>query len=168
MKIHFQIQILAGNGGSKQFGNIINDRCQYKRLLQLAVCSFFFVMVLTLTMIFMILPRFATMYKGMGRELPGPTQTLLDIGALYADNLILIGAMMVGAIALTIIWLSSEAGQTVWDGVKLKLPLVGSVVRHAAMARFLRSVGLQLQHGIPAVEALRSLARSVEGLSGGS
>lgn len=106
-------------------------------------------------MIFMILPRFATMYRGMGRELPGPTQALLDIGSVYADNLVLIAAMIVGMIALTIIWLSSEAGQTVWDGVKLKLPLVGSVVRHAAMARFLRSVGLQLQHGIPAVEALR-------------
>lgn len=106
-------------------------------------------------MIFMILPRFAQMYRGMGRELPGPTQALLDVGDIYASNLLLIGLSCALAVGLIVIWMSNESGKVLWDAAKLRLPLIGGIVRHAAMARFLRSVGMQLQHGIPAVEALR-------------
>lgn len=106
-------------------------------------------------MIFMILPRFAQMYKGMGRELPGPTQFLLDLGDGYAESLLTLATGVVVAATLIIIWLSSPAGKLAMDAFKLRLPLIGLVVRHAAMARFLRSVGMQLQHGIPAIEALK-------------
>jgi len=106
-------------------------------------------------MLFLILPRFEQMYVSMGRELPGPTQALLDIGHVYGSNLIGLGIVAGGFVALVLIWLSSEAGKIVWDATKLRLPLIGYVVQHAAVARFLRSVGMQLRHGIPAVEALR-------------
>ena len=112
-------------------------------------------------MIFMILPRFEKMYQGMGRELPAPTQMLLDIGAAYGANMMLIVILLGGMAALVVFWLSSEAGKIVWDATKLRLPLIGYVVRHAALARFLRSVGMQLRHGIPAVEALKIGAAAV-------
>lgn len=112
-------------------------------------------------MLFMILPRFQQMYHSMGRELPGPTQALLDIGAVYGANLVGIGIVSGALVTLGVIWLSSEAGKIIWDATKLRLPLIGYVVRHAAVARFLRSVGMQLKHGIPAVEALRIGAAAV-------
>lgn len=112
-------------------------------------------------MLFMILPRFEQMYTSMGRELPGPTQALLDIGAVYGANLIGLAVVGGALTALVVFWLSSEAGKIIWDATKLRLPLIGYVVQHAAVARFLRSVGMQLRHGIPAVEALRIGAAAV-------
>jgi len=112
-------------------------------------------------MIFMILPRFAQMYRGMNRELPAPTQFLIGLGEAYAGNLILLAIAVGLVVGLIAIWMSNESGKIVWDAVKLKLPIVGGVVRHASMARFLRTVGMQLRHGIPAVEALRIGASAV-------
>jgi len=112
-------------------------------------------------MTFVILPRFAQMYRGMGRELPAATQFLIDLGEAYAENLILLGLGLALLVGMVTIWLSNESGKILWDAFKLKLPLIGLVVRHASMARFLRSVGMQLRHGIPAVEALRIGASAV-------
>lgn len=106
-------------------------------------------------MIFSILPRFEKMYSGMGRELPTLTQTLLDLGDAYAENLLILGVGLGAIIALIVFWHSNESGKYVWDAVKLRLPFVGQVFRLAAMARLLRTVGMQLKHRIPAVEALR-------------
>lgn len=106
-------------------------------------------------MLFMILPRFQQMYASMGRELPAPTQFLLDIGAAYGGNMIPLALTVTATIGLAMIWRSSQSGRIVWDAVKLRLPLIGFVLRYTSLARFLRSVGMQLRHGIPAVEALR-------------
>ncbi|MGZ0188651.1 MAG: type II secretion system F family protein [Alphaproteobacteria bacterium] len=107
-------------------------------------------------MIFMILPRFEKLFHGMGRELPAMTQALVDLGHAYAENaMILIACVAIIGIGSSI-WLSSEAGKIIWDAIKLKLPLIGVVVRLGALARLLRTVGMQLRHRIPAVEALRT------------
>ncbi len=106
-------------------------------------------------MIFSILPRFEKVYTGMGRELPTLTQALLDMGDAYAENLLILGVLGAFIVALITFWLSNESGKYVWDVIKLRLPLLGQVVRLAAMARLLRTVGMQLRHRIPAVEALR-------------
>jgi type II secretory pathway component PulF len=105
-------------------------------------------------MIFSILPRFEKMYSGMGRELPTLTQALLDLGDAYAENLLILGVIAAFMVAMIAFWLSNESGKYVWDVIKLRLPLLGQVVRLSAMARLLRTVGMQLRHRIPAVEAL--------------
>jgi len=105
-------------------------------------------------MIFLILPRFEKMYLGIVPEPPTLTQALLDMGEAYAENLMIFGVLGAFMIALLTFWLSNESGKYVWDVIKLRWPLLGQVVRLAAMARLLRTVGMQLRHRIPAVEAL--------------
>ena len=103
----------------------------------------------------MILPRFEKMYSGMGRELPIMTQALVDLGDVYAESAAVLIVLFGGGLVAGVSWLSTEAGKMSWDGIKLKLPLVGGVTRMGAMARLMRTVGMQLRHRIPAVEALR-------------
>ncbi len=106
-------------------------------------------------MVFMILPRFEKLYAGMGRELPEMTQALVDFGDVYAESAFMLLAVVGAGIGGVTIWRSSESGKILWDACKLKLPLLGGVVRLGALARLLRTVGMQLRHRIPAVEALR-------------
>ncbi len=95
------------------------------------------------------------MYLGMVRERLTLTQALLDMDDAYAENLMILGVLGALIIALITFWLSNESGKYVWDVIDLRLPLLGKVVRMAAMARLLRTVGMQLRHRIPAIEALR-------------
>lgn len=105
-------------------------------------------------MVFFILPRFEVMFKNFNKKLPGPTQFMLDLGAIWSANWYFILAG-VGVIAVSFsVWVNSADGRTLWDQIKLHIPLLGSLWRMAALARFLRTLAVQVQNDVPVLEAL--------------
>ena len=109
-------------------------------------------------MTFLILPRFGKMFETLGKDLPGPTQFMMDLGDAYIDNWVLLAIFFGGGILMLVTWLATEDGKRLWDEWKLKIPLLGEVWRLTAFARFSRTFGMQLRYGIPAIEALRTSA----------
>lgn len=109
-------------------------------------------------MTFLILPRFGKMFETLGKDLPGPTQFMMDLGDAYIDNWVLLAIFLGGGILMLVTWLATEDGKRLWDEWKLKIPLLGEVWRLTAFARFSRTFGMQLRYGIPAIEALRTSA----------
>ncbi|WP_417518807.1 type II secretion system F family protein [Minwuia sp.] len=116
-----------------------------------------FIMVFHM-MTFVILPRFGQMFSTLGRELPAPTQLMMDLGDAYIENWPLLLIAAVGGIVMLVTWIASDSGRMLWDEWKLKIPLIGEVWRLSAFSRFCRTFGVQLRYGIPAVEALRTSA----------
>jgi type IV pilus assembly protein PilC len=113
-------------------------------------------------MIFAILPRYQTIFRGFGKSLPAPTQFLLDIGdALRAQGAVLGGvALLLGLVATLV--LSTRSGRLAWDQLKLRTPVLGQVWRLAALARFSRTLAVQAGNHVPVIRALR-LAASAAG-----
>jgi len=109
-------------------------------------------------MVFAILPRFQAMFSSMHKALPGPTQLLLDMGEYWKANWITI----IGVLALTVVgfmvWLRTPEGRAIFDEYKLKLPLLGRLWRMAALARFLRTLAVQVQNEVPVLQAMRQAA----------
>jgi type IV pilus assembly protein PilC len=120
-----------------------------------------FIMVFN-AQVFFILPRFEVMFKSFNRALPWPTQVLLDIGAVWKGNwhFILAGTAIV-AVGFAV-WVSTPDGRAVWDRLKLHIPLLGKLWRMSALARFLRTLAVQVQNDVPVVNAL-SLAADASG-----
>ena len=109
-------------------------------------------------MIFFILPKYEAIFRGFNRDLPGPTQFLLDIGhALtdYAGALGITGGVLAAAATLT---LGTPAGRQAWDRGKLRLPVMGTVWRLAALARFSRTLAVQVSNHVSVIRALRLAA----------
>ena len=109
-------------------------------------------------MIFFILPRYEAIFRGFGRDLPAPTQFLLDIGhGLTAHGTALAAtAASLGLGAVLI--LSNPRGQTLWDQAKLHLPVMGAVWRLAALARFSRTLAVQVSNYVSVIRALHLAA----------
>ena len=113
-------------------------------------------------MVFVILPQFQRMFESFGKELPAPTQFMLDIGAFYGDNWFLImggGATMV--ISFTY-WILNPAGRRIWDQLKLNIPVLGRLWRMGTLSRFLRTLAVQMRNYVPLLESLR-LSASASG-----
>src|SRR5690606_2727460 len=68
----------------------------------------------------------------------------------------------VGAIIGWNRWRKSESGKPVWDRWMLKMPIFGSLIRLAAVARFTRTLSTLLHAGVPILSAL-SITRSIVG-----
>lgn len=101
-----------------------------------------------------VIPAFAKVYKGLKAELPLLTKLLLGV----SDFLLAWWPAMLAAMLLASLLGGSAvrrpAGRRRWDGLLLKLPIVGSLVHRAALARFTKSFGLALEAGVPVVNAL--------------
>jgi MSHA biogenesis protein MshG len=49
-----------------------------------------------------------------------------------------------------------------WDELKLRIPIAGTILLKATLARFARSFALAIKSGVPAVQALTMVANTVD------
>lgn len=108
-----------------------------------------------------VIPRFASVYRGMKVELPAMTQLLIG----FSDFMIAWWpALVAGAVAAAWAfrsWRDGPDGRLVWDRWTLRLPVAGRILRHAALARFARSLSMGLRSGLQASQAIQLVSGTV-------
>src|SRR5271168_4129982 len=108
-----------------------------------------------------VVPIFATLFAGLGVDLPLPTKIVIGlsnfIGSIFG---LLIVVAFVGAIVGIKVWYGTEQGRFVIDSIVLKLPVLGILMRKIAVARFTRTLGTLIASGVPILEGLDITART--------
>ena len=109
-----------------------------------------------------VIPAFAKVFAGFKAELPFMTKLLIHFSnfmvAYWPVLLIAAAAAFYGFRAYT----NAAAGRMWWDRLKLRIPVAGKIIHKATMARFARSLSLALRSGLPVVQALTTVADTVE------
>ncbi len=114
----------------------------------------------TVAMLTFIVPIFAKMFAGLGAELPGPTQVVLQISHfLQRFYPLLLGAVVALVVGMRII-LKNDQGRLYFDKFMLKTPVFGDLIRKAAVARFTRTLGTLIQSGVTILDALEITAKT--------
>lgn len=109
-----------------------------------------------------VIPAFAKVYQGFNAELPLMTRVLIAGSNLTVQYWPLMLAALIGAIYGFRLYVATPLGRYQWDRVKLRLPVVGSIVEKATLARFARSYALASSSGVPAVQGLAVVAQVVD------
>ncbi len=116
------------------------------------------IIVTAIIMIFVI-PQFEQLFKGFGADLPVFTRIVINI-AHFVQNFwwaILLGFIAVG-LTFSRIWRRSRKFRQTVDRILLKVPVIGSILNKASIARFARTLSTMSAAGVPLVEALDSVA----------
>jgi type IV pilus assembly protein PilC len=116
-------------------------------------------MVITL-LLWKVVPIFVTLFNGLDVDLPIPTRVIglsNFVGSIYG---FLLFAFFFGAGIATKFWYGTPQGRMILDGLMLKVPVVGSVLRKIAVARFTRTLGTLISSGVPILEGLDITART--------
>ena len=116
--------------------------------------------VITL-LLWKVVPIFATLFAGLGVELPLPTKIVIALSNFvgsYFGLLILIG--IVGSIFALRAWYGTPQGRLAIDSLVLKLPVLGILMRKIAVARFTRTLGTLISSGVPILEGLDITAKT--------
>jgi len=114
----------------------------------------------TFAMLRFIVPIFAKMFSGMGAELPAPTKAVLGISNFLQANTLLIIFVIVAAIIAFKFYLKNPKGRLAFDGFKLKMPLLGNLIRKSAISRFTRTLSTLLSSGVAILDALNITAKT--------
>ena len=122
------------------------------------LCIAFVVVAVLLTK---VVPVFEKMFKEFGGgKLPAPTQFVIEISHAMTTMLpFIIGTVVAVGIAMKMI-LKTRKGRLTFDGILLKLPVLGPVLRKVVVARFTRTMGTLLSSGVPILDAMDIVART--------
>ena len=113
------------------------------------------VSIMTVLMVW-IIPRFKAVFLDLtgSANLPPFTEFVLGLSQFFKDHLILF-AVLAGVLTVAFRAIHRfPPGRAMFDALKLKLPVIGRIIRKAAVARFSRTLGSMLQNGVPVLQAL--------------
>ena len=116
--------------------------------------------VLVFLLVFFI-PRFQTLFTGFGAKLPLLTQIIVGASEVIRSYGLLVAVVVVVAGFLARAWVVSPAGRRTWEGLILRLPVIGNLVAQFAMSRFCRMLGTLLGAGVPLINSLNVARRSI-------
>ncbi|MGD8240912.1 MAG: type II secretion system F family protein [Armatimonadota bacterium] len=113
-----------------------------------------FSILMTLVLVFFILPKFKTIFDDIGVALPLSTKLLLD-SSYYAIHYWYVPvAVVVGTIIGYRAYTGTETGRYHVDALKLRLPIVGDLVRKMSISRFSRTFATLISSGVATPTAL--------------
>jgi type IV pilus assembly protein PilC len=107
-----------------------------------------------------VIPTFASMFQGLGAELPLPTRIVIVASNWFVR---LLPFMVVGGVLLTILfrrYYATYGGRRVVDRMVLKIPILGIIMQKIAVARFCRTLSTLISSGVPILDGLEITART--------
>lgn len=107
-------------------------------------------------MIYMV-PQLKQFVKNMGQELPPQTQALFFVSDLLVDYWYLFLLLPIfAAIGIVILIRTNPVFRRNFDGVKLRLPVAGPILRKIILSRFANTFALLYASGIPILDSIRT------------
>jgi type IV pilus assembly protein PilC len=116
-------------------------------------------LVVTLVLLIFVVPQFEEIFAGFGAELPAFTLMVLGLSNFVQSNGIFIG---MGIAAASYLFVKTHRKsiklRDYVDAKILKIPIIGEILKKAAIARFTRTLSTTFAAGVPLIGALESAA----------
>jgi type IV pilus assembly protein PilC len=107
-----------------------------------------------------VIPTFASMFEGLGAELPLPTRFVIALSNWFVRLLpFIVVFIIVGVIAFKRYY-ATYGGRRVVDRAVLKAPILGELMQKIAVARFCRTLSTLIASGVPILDGLEITAKT--------
>lgn len=135
---------------------------QLKGSLTYPIIVFSILMISTVVMFGFVIPKLVELFVENNIDIPTITKVLLWISVGIRDfwglGLILILTLILVGTA----YIQSEEGKFTWDLYKLKFPLYGSIVRKVYIVRFMSTLGILLDAGVPLHQTFKIITEVID------
>jgi len=107
-----------------------------------------------------VIPTFSSLFAGLGADLPLPTRIVIWM----SESLVRYFPLLLGGMVVTLFafrrYYKTDGGRHVVDRLLLRLPIIGSVLRKIAVARFCRTLATLVSSGVPILDGLEITAKT--------
>lgn len=101
-----------------------------------------------------IIPTFVSMFTEVGVTLPLPTRIMVGVSDFLKGFWWVNIAAILALVTIYKMWVRKEKGRYQSDKVKLKIPILGELVKKSCISRFARTLGTLITSGVPILQAL--------------
>ncbi len=157
----------------------LNDSREFRSFLISSAIYPLFVLTASMVMVVILLgvivPRFATVLAGMGRELPLSTRMLLTLSNWFRDFWWCVPVLLATFIILALQVRKEGKVRAVYDKMILSVPLIGKMVLLSNLARMSRTMAILMRSGVHLLDTVwisiriienSTLSQSISGLAG--
>ncbi len=133
----------------------VKSACMYPTVVTIVAIG------ITIFLLVKVVPVFGDVYKGFGSKLPAPTQMLITFSEFVQSYLLYILAASGGLIYAWFAYIKTKKGREFWDGVRIKMPIFGTIAHKICLARFTRTLASLIRSGVPILEVLSIVSNTV-------
>ncbi|RCU49900.1 type II secretion system F family protein [Corallincola holothuriorum] len=115
--------------------------------------------IVTSILLIFVVPQFQEIFEGFGAELPAFTMMVIHISDFMQSYwYVILAALILGGYAFKQAHAKYPSVRDKTDEIIVKLPIIGSILHKAAIARFARTLSTTFAAGVPLISALESAA----------
>ncbi len=108
-----------------------------------------------------VIPKFAAFFEANRLELPWQTLFLLNTSKFFVNYWMYLLALMVASAFGFRHYINTPEGKLKWHKFIINVPLIGDILHRAYMARFARSFSMAYSAGVPIIQAMGVISRSI-------
>ena len=126
--------------------------------------AFIFVAMIGIIIVMMVvvIPQLKTVFASSGATLPWTTQAIMSL----SDFTVKFWPYELGVVVILVIvgnfFFKSPSGGSLWDSIKIKVPLVKDFYTEIYMAQFCRTMAMLAGAGLPIIETLAIVADVIQ------
>jgi len=138
----------------------IRDRIKAAMRYPMTVMTFIFGAMVILNIY--VIPQFQNLFKNFKAELPISTRILIATSDFFVNYWPIMLLVIIASVIGIIRYVKTTQGKYMWDHYKLKIPLTGSIILRATLARFSRAFSMSTKAGVPLIQALNVVSMAVD------
>ncbi|MFQ5889150.1 MAG: type II secretion system F family protein [Gemmatimonadota bacterium] len=117
-------------------------------------------MLAIVILLLFVIPTFQGMFESFNQVLPLPTRIVIAASNFLQGYWAALGAGLFAAGFLFRRWVATPSGRLRFDRFLLRVPVIGTLARKSAVARFTRTLGTLLGSGVTILDGLEITART--------
>ena len=149
-----------------QLASYLEMTANLRRKVKAAITYPFFLIGFTafaiIILVAKVVPVFQKIYTGARVSLPVPTRILIASSVAIRDYYWLLLLIAAGIVLFIYLQLQTERGRFFWDKNKLRIPILGPLMRKYSLTKFTRTLGVLINSGVPILAALDLVAETAD------
>jgi type IV pilus assembly protein PilC len=130
-------------------------RAQVRQAMIYPVAIVIFAVVVTIFLLWKVIPVFASIFRDLGAELPLLTAVIIKLSNFVSKNIIFVFLGLVGLFFAFRFYRNTTQGRWTTDRLVLRIPLFGPLLHKVAITRVTRTLSTLISGGVPMLEALK-------------
>ncbi|MCK8516307.1 type II secretion system F family protein [Methylonatrum kenyense] len=115
--------------------------------------------LVTAILLIFVVPQFESLFRGFGADLPVFTRFVVNLSEFFQSYWYIIFGVLIGlGVAFVEGRKRSRKFVRLVDRLALKIPVIGTILEKAAIARYARTLSTMFAAGVPLVDALESVS----------
>ena len=116
----------------------------------------------TFFMMIYLVPKMVGFIRNMGQQLPMQTKILLATSEAFVNYwYLIIGIPIVATIAINVSIRANPKARRAFDGIKLRVPLIGDILRKIILSRFAGIFAMMYGSGISILDSIKATEKVV-------